>query len=144
SYEEDNEIKEIYDILKENLPIPKSIHNHIKHYSIEDNLLYFSVVKGGNDRRIVVSPKSTLAQEIIGNAHDARSRLTEIIGIAGIDETNDTLDVYWKDCDPCHSSSIPFSLFLEIPEDLQKTLWDNAKAIDKDNKLRDEVSKAAG
>ncbi|ONH70591.1 hypothetical protein BOH78_5119, partial [Pichia kudriavzevii] len=118
SYEEDNEIKEIYDILKENLPIPKSIHNHIKHYSIEDNLLYFSVVKGGNDRRIVVSPKSTLAQEIIGNAHD--------------------------DCDPCHSSSIPFSLFLEIPEDLQKTLWDNARAIDKDNKLRDEVSKATG
>ncbi|ONH76729.1 Transposon Tf2-6 polyprotein, partial [Pichia kudriavzevii] len=42
SYDEDNEIKEIYDILKENLPIPKSIHNHIKHYSIEDNLLYFS------------------------------------------------------------------------------------------------------
>ncbi|ONH70311.1 hypothetical protein BOH78_5321, partial [Pichia kudriavzevii] len=74
SYDEDNEIKEIYDILKENLPIPKSIHNHIKHYSIEDNLLYFSV----------------------------------------------------------------------IPEDLQRTLWDNAKAIDKDNKLRDEVSKAAG
>ncbi|KGK36133.1 hypothetical protein JL09_g4717, partial [Pichia kudriavzevii] len=54
---------------------------------------------------------------------EARSRLTEIIGIAGIDETNDTLD---------------------IPEDLQRTLWDNAKAIDKDNKLRDEVSKAAG
>ncbi|ONH71235.1 hypothetical protein BOH78_4664 [Pichia kudriavzevii] len=127
SYEEDNEIKEIYDILKENLSIPKSIHNYTKHYSIDDNLLYFSVVKGGNYRRIVVSPK-----------------LTEIIGIAGIDETNDTLDVYWKDCDPCHSSSIPFSLFLEIPEDLQKTLWDNAKAIDNDNKLRDEVSKAAG
>ncbi|KGK36301.1 hypothetical protein JL09_g4549 [Pichia kudriavzevii] len=344
SYDEDKEIKEIYDILKENLPIPKSIHNHIKHYSIEDNLLYFSVVKGGNDRRIVVSPKSKLVQEIIGNAHDGnsadgqtertnrilnqllrnyasndlcswdkwlsmaefaynsshqvsigsspfevcygylpdspmfisssrvssrrysnkaeefalemkviienvkenmieaqrsqetqhnksrvyetfevgdwillhkdaygsdrlyykiqpvyygpykvvkkisdnayevdlpktnkkdrvinvrwlrrflqadkqfpkvpprtivetRSRLTEIIGIASIDETNDTLDVYWKDCDPCHSSSIPFSLFLEIPEDLQRTLWDNAKAIDKDNKLRDEVSKAAG
>ncbi|OUT22424.1 hypothetical protein CAS74_002153 [Pichia kudriavzevii] len=365
SYDEDNEIKEIYDILKENLPIPKSIHNHIKHYSIEDNLLYFSVVKGGNDRRIVVSPKSKLVQEIIGNAHDgnsaghfgyfktymrlhpmfywpimlksvkrycqrygqtertnrilnqllrnyasndlcswdkwlsmaefaynsshqvsigsspfevcygylpdspmfisssrvssrrysnkaeefalemkvimenvkenmieaqrsqetqhnksrvyetfevgdwillhkdtygsdrlyykiqpvyygpykvvkkisdnayevdlpktnekdrvinvrwlrrflqadkqfpkvpprtiaeARSRLTEIIGIASIDETNDTLDVYWKDCDPCHSSSIPYSLFLEILEDLQKTLWDNAKAIDNDNK----------
>ncbi|KGK36179.1 hypothetical protein JL09_g4670 [Pichia kudriavzevii] len=73
SYDEDNEIKEIYDILKENLPIPKSIHNHIKHYSIEDNLLYFSVVKGGNDRRIVVSPKSKLVQEIIGNAHDGNS-----------------------------------------------------------------------
>ncbi|OUT23554.1 hypothetical protein CAS74_001876 [Pichia kudriavzevii] len=73
SYEEDNEIKEIYDILKENLSIPKSIHNHIKHYSIEDNLLYFSVVKGGNDRRIVVSPKSKLVQEIIGNAHDGNS-----------------------------------------------------------------------
>ncbi|OUT23747.1 hypothetical protein CAS74_000116 [Pichia kudriavzevii] len=73
SYDEDNETKEIYDILKENLPVPKSIHNHIKHYSIEDNLLYFSVVKGGNDRRIVVSPKSKLVQEIIGNAHDGNS-----------------------------------------------------------------------
>ncbi|ONH70650.1 hypothetical protein BOH78_5082, partial [Pichia kudriavzevii] len=52
SYEEDNEIKEIYDILKENLSIPKSIHNYTKHYSIDDNLLYFSVVKGGNYRRI--------------------------------------------------------------------------------------------
>ncbi|ONH70689.1 hypothetical protein BOH78_5049 [Pichia kudriavzevii] len=41
-------------------------------------------------------------------------------------------------------SSIPYSLFLEILEDLQKTLWDNAKAIDNDNKLRNEVSKAAG
>ncbi|KGK34713.1 hypothetical protein JL09_g6138 [Pichia kudriavzevii] len=73
SYEEDNEIKEIYDILKENLSIPKSIHNYTKHYSIEDNLLYFSVVKGENDRRIVVSPKSKLVQEIIGNAHDGNS-----------------------------------------------------------------------
>ncbi|KGK34458.1 hypothetical protein JL09_g6395 [Pichia kudriavzevii] len=88
------------------------------------------------DKQFPKVPPRTIAE--------ARSRLTEIIGIAGIDETNDTLDVYWKDCDPCHSSSIPFSLFLEIPEDLQRTLWDNAKAIDKDNKLRDEVSKAAG
>ena len=88
------------------------------------------------DKQFPKVPPRTIAE--------ARSRLTEIIGIAGIDETNDTLDVYWKDCDPCHSSSIPFSLFLEIPEDLQRTLWDNAKAIDKDNKLRDEVSKATG
>ena len=31
------------------------------------------MVKGGNDRRIVVSPKSKLVQEIIGNAHDGNS-----------------------------------------------------------------------
>lgn len=63
------------------------------------------------------------------NLLEAEQRLTEIIAIAGIDAQTDSLDVYWRDCDPCHSSKIPFSLFLKLPEDLQATLWQNARRI---------------
>ncbi|ONH71988.1 hypothetical protein BOH78_4083 [Pichia kudriavzevii] len=44
---------------------------------------------------------------------EARSRLCEIIGISGIDESDDTQN---------------------LKKDLQKTSWDNERAIDKDNK----------
>ena len=64
---------------------------------------------------------------------EAESRLHEIIGIAGIDETNNSLDVYWRDCDPCHSSSIPVELFTKLPESEQATLWNRARALDPKN-----------
>lgn len=63
---------------------------------------------------------------------ETRARLTEIIGIAGINRDKQSLDVYWRDCDPCHSSEVPFTLFDQLPQSIQDTLWQNAKIIELD------------
>ncbi|KAF6006269.1 hypothetical protein HII13_005166 [Brettanomyces bruxellensis] len=60
---------------------------------------------------------------------EVRDRLSEIIGIAGIDYDKKTYDVYWQDCDPEHASTIPMTYFDLLDAVHQNNLFENLKMI---------------
>lgn len=69
SYAKDSVYREIYQVLKENLPIPNSIHNTIKHYQYKDGLLYYKTLLNTEAFRIVIPQLYGLPQRLIKNAH---------------------------------------------------------------------------
>ncbi|MDN6023375.1 MAG: hypothetical protein L0I32_06045 [Lactobacillus sp.] len=58
---------------------------------------------------------------------EIRSRITEIVGIGGYDLAADTIDVFWRDCDPRHATTISGDQFLLVPESLRQSLLHNAQ-----------------
>lgn len=57
------------------------------------------------------------------------SRINEMCGIAGLDEEENTFDVYWRDCDPFHATTITADQFNTAKESLRHSLFHNAKMI---------------
>lgn len=58
---------------------------------------------------------------------EIRSRITEIVGIGGYDLKNDTIDVFWRDCDPRHATTISGDQFKLVPVSLRTSLLHNAQ-----------------
>ncbi|TID17214.1 hypothetical protein CANINC_004073 [Pichia inconspicua] len=58
---------------------------------------------------------------------EIRARITEIVGIGGYDKAADTFDVFWRDCDPRHATSISRDQFNLLPKSLRLSLLHNAQ-----------------
>ena len=70
-YSKDPVYQEIYEILKNNLPIPNVIHNAIKHYNYENGLLYYRTLLDTDFSRLVIPQLYGLPQRLIRNAHSS-------------------------------------------------------------------------
>lgn len=68
-----------------------------------------------------VPPKSEL---------EAKSRVRDIIGIAGYDRTQGTWDLIWKDCHPGHIFTVSNDFVQQfVPEDLVDYIWQNTRFL---------------
>ncbi|GMG20105.1 unnamed protein product [Ambrosiozyma monospora] len=128
-YMKDTTFKQIYEILKHNLKVPKDIHNHINHFEIgKDNLLYFKA-SANDDSRVCVPKIPSIRTKFLHQCHDL-----PCAGHFGVEKTFELLSrtVYWpklkntvkkyvKTCDTCQrmksSTSHKNGLFnpLEVP-----------------------------
>jgi hypothetical protein len=69
-YRHDEEFKEIYDILSKGEEVPQKMANHIKHFNIEDNLLYYKAVSDEEFIRVCVPNVGTVRKDLIRQCHD--------------------------------------------------------------------------
>lgn len=71
NYREDPDFQTIYQCLKKERTVPKEIHNHIKHFKLHEDKIFYCVNVGSDhfiDRLCV--PKGQMRKELIENAHD--------------------------------------------------------------------------
>ncbi|MDN6032870.1 MAG: transposase family protein, partial [Lactococcus lactis] len=57
------------------------------------------------------------------------ARINEMCGIGGVDHTNSTYDVIWRDCDPRHATTISASQFNTASESLRTSLLHQARCL---------------
>ena len=69
-YMRDEDFKEIYSILKEKEPVPKHINHHIKHFKLDDNVLYYKSVVDDEFIRVCVPNTGSLRTDLIRQCHD--------------------------------------------------------------------------
>lgn len=69
-YEQDKEFGEIFHVLKENLPIPSKLNNHIKHFKYEDGILYYKTILDDDFIRIAVPNIGSIRKDLIRKCHD--------------------------------------------------------------------------
>ena len=87
-YNNDNDINEIYNNIKNN-KVPDKEEFKYKHYKIQDNLLVYSnIPKSINDERIVV-PKGEIRKKLLYDYHD-----TPISGHLGYHRTYELLQTF--------------------------------------------------
>lgn len=112
-YKDDKDFGEIWEILADKLPIPKTMVEHIRHFSIsDDKLLYFETVPGGGEGKRMCIPAGEARERMKLEAHD-----TPTAGHFGYYKSFDRLsrNCYWprmikemreytKSCDSCQRS----------------------------------------
>lgn len=69
-YKTDEEVNEIYDVLQKKKEIPVDLDNHIKHFKVEDKLLYYKAVEDEDFIRVCVPNIGDLRRDLIGQCHD--------------------------------------------------------------------------
>ncbi|QNQ00124.1 Retrovirus-related Pol polyprotein from transposon 17.6 [Yarrowia lipolytica] len=109
-YKDDKDFGEIWDILVNDKPVPKTMVEHIRHFSIDENkLLYFETIPEGGEGKRMCIPAGLPRERMKLEAHD-----TPTAGHFGYYKTFDRLsrNCYWprmikemreytKSCDVC-------------------------------------------
>lgn len=68
-YEADVEFQAIYDILKNDLPVPTTINSYIKKFKLENELLYYSATLSATEPWRLCVPNNEVRKRILHNAH---------------------------------------------------------------------------
>lgn len=66
----DPAFQEIFEILKNRLPVPKRMKSYIKHFRIEDRVLMYSIVSESADLRICLPNAGSLRADVLKQHHD--------------------------------------------------------------------------
>ncbi|KAK9464231.1 hypothetical protein V1512DRAFT_213727, partial [Lipomyces arxii] len=71
-YTDDRHFGEIYTILKEGREVPAKLQHHIRHFKLQDGLLYFAITVGLDDTTMrICIPKGDVRIVYLENAHES-------------------------------------------------------------------------
>lgn len=68
-YKDDPQFGEVFDILDQELEVPKTMAQHIRHFQLVAGLLYYTAELGGEGGRLCV-PDGPTRRDVISQAHD--------------------------------------------------------------------------
>lgn len=72
AYKHDPLYSEIFDILKHKKTVPISMKHHIKHYKLQNNLLYYTTLLGKPNYRVLIPRYKDMINKVIAKAHSAK------------------------------------------------------------------------